>query len=251
LAKIEIPLPPLAQQKRIAGILDAADALRAKRRQALAQLDTLLQATFLDLFGDPVINPKGWEKLRISDVAEVVTGSTPSRKQPKFYGDVIEWIKSDNINDPSFYLTKAEEGLSNEGMKVARSAPPGSVLVTCIAGSPSCIGNAAIADRRVAFNQQINAMIPNGKVNVFFAFTLFWVAPNLIQKASTNSMKGMVSKSAFSDILVPVPPIAIQERFAAIFEAVERQKRRYTSHLADLDTLFASLQSRAFRGELC
>ena len=56
-----IPLPPLAEQKRIAGILDAADALRAKRREALAQLDTLLQSTFLDMFGDPVTNPMGWD----------------------------------------------------------------------------------------------------------------------------------------------------------------------------------------------
>ena len=58
---LQIPLPPLDEQKRIAGILDAADALRAKRREALGQLDTLLQSTFLDMFGDPVTNPMGWE----------------------------------------------------------------------------------------------------------------------------------------------------------------------------------------------
>ena len=61
-ARLQIPLPPLAEQKRIAGILDAADALRAKRREALAQLDTLLQSTFLDMFGDPVTNPMGWTR---------------------------------------------------------------------------------------------------------------------------------------------------------------------------------------------
>ena len=63
LKSLRIPLPPLAEQKRIAGILDAADALRAKRREALAQLDTLLQSTFLDMFGDPVTNPMGWPKV--------------------------------------------------------------------------------------------------------------------------------------------------------------------------------------------
>ena len=61
-AALQIPLPPLDEQKRIAGILDAADALRAKRREALAELDTLLQSTFLDMFGDPVTNPMGWEE---------------------------------------------------------------------------------------------------------------------------------------------------------------------------------------------
>ena len=67
--ELQIPLPPLAEQKRIAGILDAADALRAKRREALAQLDTLLQSTFLDMFGDPVTNPMGWEVRSLGDLA--------------------------------------------------------------------------------------------------------------------------------------------------------------------------------------
>ena len=71
-SSFEIPLPPLAEQKRIAGILDAADALRAKRREALAQLDTLLQATFLDMFGDPVTNPMGWDTLTLDDVTDEV-----------------------------------------------------------------------------------------------------------------------------------------------------------------------------------
>ena len=68
IASLQIPLPPLAEQKRIAGILDAADALRAKRREALAQLDTLLQSTFLDMFGDPVTNPMGWEERHLPDL---------------------------------------------------------------------------------------------------------------------------------------------------------------------------------------
>ena len=65
LKQTKVPLPPLAEQKRIAGILDAADALRVKRREALAQLDTLIQSTFLDMFGDPVTNPMGWRVGRL------------------------------------------------------------------------------------------------------------------------------------------------------------------------------------------
>ena len=68
--KIQIPFPPLTEQKRIAGILDAADALRAKRREALAQLDTLIQSTFLDMFGDPVTNPMGWPPTSLSAISE-------------------------------------------------------------------------------------------------------------------------------------------------------------------------------------
>jgi len=250
LASFQIPLPPLAEQKRIAGILDAADALRAKRRESLAQLDTLLQSTFLDMFGDPVTNPMGWDTYEIRKVGEVVTGNTPSRKRPEYYGDDIEWIKSDNINNPSFFLTEAEEFLSAEGKKVARTAPERSVLVTCIAGSPSCIGNVAIANREVAFNQQINAFIPGERVDPWFAFGVFLIGKRLVQRASTNSMKGMVNKSAFSAISIPVPPMPLQRRFVALVESIEQQKARQRAHLAELDTLFASLQSRAFRGDL-
>ena len=248
--KLQIPLPPLPEQKRLAGILDAADALRAKRREALAQLDTLIQSTFLDMFGDPVTNPMGWDTSALGEVGEVITGNTPSRKRPDYYGEGIEWIKSDNINDPSFVLTEAEERLSVAGKAVARTSPRGSILVTCIAGSPSCIGNAAIADREVAFNQQITAFVPGERITLGFAFGMFRVGKRLVQSASTNSMKGMVSKSAFSAISIPIPPTSLQHRFAAIAESVEHQKDRQRAHLAELDTLFASLQSRAFRGDL-
>ena len=248
--KLSIPLPPLAEQKRIARILDAADTMRAERRESLAQLNTLLQSTFLDMFGDPVTNPMGWAVDELGAIGEVITGNTPPRSQPENFGNHIEWIKSDNINNPSFFLTEAAEYLSVAGKKIGRTAPEGSILVTCIAGSPSSIGNAAIANREVAFNQQINAFVPDELINYRFAFGLFWIGKRLVQRASTNSMKGMVSKSAFSAVLVPVPPRSLQNRFASIAESVEKQKVSQLAHLDELDTLFASLQSRAFRGDL-
>ena len=250
LDELLIPLPRLDEQKRIAAILDAADALRANSRESLAELDTLLQSAFLDMFGDPVSNPKRWDSGTLGELGEVVTGNTPSRMRAEYYGDHIEWIKSDNIAHDSFFLSEAEERLSIAGRKVARMVPKGSVLVTCIAGSPSSIGNAAIADRSVAFNQQINAFVPGDRLNVWFAFGMFRFGKLLVQRASTNSMKGMVSKSAFVAIHFPVPPRPLQDKFAAIAESVAQQKVLQRTHLAELDTLFASLQSRAFRGEL-
>ena len=187
---LQIPLPPLAEQKRIAGILGAADALRARRRETLVQLDALLQSTFLDMFGDPVTNSMGWDTSALGEVGEVVTGNTPSRKRPEYYGKDIEWIKSDNINHPSFVLTEAEERLSVAGKAVARTSPKGSILVTCIAGSPSCIGNAAIADREVAFNQQINAFVPGERIALWFAFGVFWVGQTTRSKCIDELHEG-------------------------------------------------------------
>ncbi len=179
----EIPLPPLEEQRRIAAILDKADAIRRKRQQAIALADEFLRSVFLDMFGDPVSNPKGWETRRLADIGEVVTGNTPSRKNTEYYGDHIEWIKSDNINTPNHYLTIAEEYLSRDGLNVARTAPTGSLLVTCIAGSKDCIGNIAITDRTVAFNQQINALVLEPEAEKFFVYAQLLYNKSLVQAA--------------------------------------------------------------------
>ena len=246
----KIPLPPLAEQQRIAAILDKADALRAQRRTALAKLDTLLQATFLHMFGDPVTNPMGWEIKNLDKFGKIVTGSTPSRKEPKYYGDYIEWIKSDNINTPYHILTPAQEFLSEAGLNVGRFVPENSVLVTCIAGSPDCIGNAAIADRAVAFNQQINAITPNQNGTTNFLYIQFLVGKRLVQGASTNSMKGMVSKSSFSNVEFISPPLEMQQKFSQKATKIQSEVDKQTHSLKNLDNLFYTLQQRAFKGKL-
>ena len=126
-----------------------ADAIRRKRAEALRFADDFLKSAFLDMFGDPVANTKGWPLVLMSHHGSITTGNTPSREKSEYYGDFIEWIKSDNINTPSHILSKASEGLSEKGFEIGRWVPAGSTLVTCIAGSPSCIGNAALADRQV------------------------------------------------------------------------------------------------------
>jgi len=245
----KIPIPPIAEQKRIAAILDKAEELRSLRRKALAELDAIVQSIFLEMFGDPVRNPKGWECKSIKQIGRAVTGNTPSRSQPELYGDAIEWIKSDNINTPHSYLTKASEGLSQLGKEISRIVPKCSILVTCIAGSPDCIGNAAIADREVAFNQQINALVPElGDFRFLYAQIL--VNKCLVQEASTSSMKGMVNKSRFEEIQLIFPKIELQENFGKAFDKIESLKATQRESLDQLDALFSSLQHRAFQGEL-
>jgi type I restriction enzyme S subunit len=245
----EIPLPPLPEQRRIADVLDRAETLRAQRRQALARLDALEEAIFRDMFGDPVTNPKGWPRKPMGAIGRVVTGNTPSRANAAYFGGSLEWIKSDNLNTPEDHATQATEYLSEAGRVVARVVPAGSILVTCIAGSPDCIGNAAMVSREVAFNQQINALVPaEGCLDFWYA--QLRVGKHLIQAASTDGMKGMVSKSRFERIELIAPPQALQRVFAGRRDAIARLKSIQASALAELDALFASLQHRAFRGEL-
>jgi type I restriction enzyme S subunit len=247
--KLQLRLPPLPDQRRIAEILDKADALRATRRAALVQLDNLTQSIFIEMFGDPATNPKGWPQKSISDIATVITGNTPPRAVSAYYGSDIEWIKSDNINTPQYYLTRADEGLSTLGKQIARVAPAGSILVTCIAGSPECIGNAAMTDREVAFNQQINALVP-GDADSHFIYVQLVVGKRLVQQASTSSMKGMVSKSRFERIMMMCPPLTLQREFASRVILALKLRASHLVSLSGLEALFVSLQQRAFQGEV-
>ena len=249
LAGMRLPLPPLSEQRRIAEVLDRAEALRAKRRAALAQLDTLTQSIFLEMFGDPVTNPKGWPLKRIGEFAKVVTGNTPPREIPEYYGSAIEWIKSDNVNTPHYFLTKAAEGLSESGMAVARTAPAGSILITCIAGSPDCIGNSAMADREVAFNQQINAVEPRIG-DAHFLYAQIRLGKRLVQAATTGGMKGMVSKGRLEQVKLMFPALELQRELAIRLSAAAACRDCQVASQSELDELFSSLQHRAFRGEL-
>jgi type I restriction enzyme, S subunit len=250
LQKLKIPLPPLAEQKRIAAILDKADRIRQKRKETIRLTEELLRSAFLEMFGDPVTNPKGWEVKPLQSFGSIVTGNTPPRDNPENYGSYIEWIKSDNITTPEHFLTSAEEYLSQKGAKLGRIVTKGAVLVTCIAGSPSSIGKAAIADRGVAFNQQINAVIPSDDVSSAFLYAHFLVAQHLIQAQSTNSMKGMVSKGKLSSVEFMKPPKAKQERFDAWFKTFYDLYQRLKKDSLLSENLFNALLQRAFKGQL-
>ena len=245
-----IPLPPLEEQRRIAAILDKADGVRRKRKEAIRLTEELLRSTFLEMFGDPVTNPKGWEIAKLGDFGKILTGNTPPRSVSENYGDEIEWIKSDNITTPEHFLTQAEEKLSAKGKKIARTVPNGSVLVTCIAGSRSSIGRAALTDREVAFNQQINAVVPNSDVDPYFLYGQLFVAQHLVQAQSTDSMKGMVNKSKFSSIEFIKPPSQKQQKFGKWFLGFHRYYMNLISGEEQSENLFNSLLQRAFRGEL-
>ncbi|WPD22773.1 MAG: restriction endonuclease subunit S [Candidatus Electrothrix scaldis] len=247
---IPIPLPPLEEQYRIVELLGRAQALIDKRKEQIALMDQLVQSLFYDMFGDPLTNPKGWPLKRLGDIGNIQTGNTPSRKEAENYGDHIEWLKTDNILSDSWYVEEAKEKLSVEGEKKARIVESGSILVCCIAGSPQSIGRAGMTNRRVAFNQQINSISPKKIMNSIFLLYHFRVGQKLVQQASTASMKGMVNKTAFSNILFCVPPIELQNTFAERVQQIETQKQAMTNSLKELQDNFNSLSQRAFKGEL-
>ena len=251
--KIQIPLPPLAEQKRIAGILDAADALRAKRREALAQLDTLLQSTFLDMFGDPVTNPMGWEMVNGGRVSRRLTVGIVVKPASYYQPTGVPAIRSLNVRTnkieiASLVYVSAE---NNEGrLKKTRVWKDDVLLVR--SGQP---GTAAVVPPELDGVNAIDILILTPDQHVAHPVYL----SNYFNSAGGKRMvlgaqRGQIQKhlnvGSLRSAPIPLPPLDLQCRFSAIVESVECQKASQRAHLDELDTLFASLQFRAFRGDL-
>lgn len=247
--EIDLILPPMEIQEKIVKVLDQAQALIDNRKEQIEALDQLIESIFYTMFGNPVRNEKGWEVKKLGTTNEIITGNTPPRKDVENYGNYIEWIKSDNINTPYTYITEAKEYLSKIGKEKGRYVPKNSILMTCIAGSLNYIGNVAITDREVAYNQQINGFIPK-EYSLYFLYSLFSFSKEFIQNNSTSSMKGMISKGTLSDLEYIVPPLSLQKEFSQKVEVIEKQKEVLGESLGLMETNYKSIMDKAFKGQL-
>lgn len=175
------------------------------------------------MFGDPRSNPYGFSKKMLKDTCKVVTGNTPSRSVEAYYGDYVEWIKTDNIVSGLLNPTKASEKLSEEGMKVGRIVGKDSILMACIAGSIASIGRICVTDRTAAFNQQINAVIPED-YNILFLYVLLRLSKEYLVEEINMALKGILSKSKLEEKGFIVQPIELQNQFADFVKKVAKSK---------------------------
>ena len=240
ISSIEVPLFSLEKQivirLRLKSILDELVSCKA----LLAKLDTLVKSRFVEMFGDPTVEHDGWPYETIGNVCQVITGNTPSRKDEANYGDSIEWCKTDNITDAR-YLTRAAESLSEAGAQRGRIAPAGSVLMACIAGSIKTIGQVAINDRPVAFNQQINALIPMDGLSVDYLLWALRLSKDYLCSDVNMQLKGILNKSALSAKRFAIPPLALQQEFADFVAEVDKSRFNLLKAYGSIIALFRVL----------
>lgn len=245
LAKLTIPLPPLGEQKRIAEILGRVAEAEQHVQDTLELLDEVAKSSFYTFCGIPDHFER---RKKIGEIAIVATGNTPPRKDPSNYGSYIEWIKSDNLG--SIFPTPASEFLSEEGLKRGRVAAPGSLLMTCIAGSIKSIGKCSVVNRKVAFNQQINSIKPVNNEDLYYLYLLFYVAPYLVQRRSTGGLKGIVKKSSLEMCEIPWPERKVRQMIGTFCQEWINCHLLVMRKLSLLQELQKSLASRAFAGLL-
>ena len=242
-SEIVIPLPPLAEQRRIAEVLDRAEALRAKRRAALAQLDSLTQSLFLDLFGDPRPNERLWPLRCLKELGKVKTGGTPPSAKPGMFGGPIPFITPGDLESDQ----PVKRTVTEAGAVEAETIRAGATLVCCIGATIGKMGKAA---QHSTFNQQINAVEwANGVDDDYGLSVLRFFKPQIVTWGASTTLP-ILKKSSFEKIEIPVPPLPLQREFARRVNAVEKLKTAQRASLAELDALFATLQHRAFQADL-
>ncbi len=255
LLSLRVPLPPLLEQRRIAAILDKVDALRAKRRAAIAQLDTLTQSIFLDMFGDPATNPKGWPEVPLGKHASKIgSGATPLGGEAAYKTEGIALIRSMNVRDGRF----SRDGLAFiDDQQAARLdgvvVEADDVLLNITGASVARVCRAPRDVLPARVNQHVAIVRPNRAFDPrFLEQCLLYpsMKRRLLRIAGAGATREAITKDAIERLVVIQPPGELQIAFAGLVRLQEGLEEVQGSHLNAADALFCSLQHRAFRGEM-
>ena len=248
IAGYKIPLPPLAQQKKIAAILDAADAYRQKTKALIEKYDELSQSLFLDMFGDPVTNPKGWEIVKFSDVGKLDRGKSKHRPRnaPELLGGKHPLIQTGDLANCGIYLDKYNSTYSDIGLAQSKKWPTGTLCITIAAN----IAKTGILSFDSCFPDSVVGFVPNEKTNTIF--TLFWISflQKILEETAPESAQKNINLSILRNLDLPLPPIEKQTEFARLVEQIELQRKHAKNSILKSNNLFNCLLQKAFKGEL-
>lgn len=251
LAGLSVPLPPLPEQRRIAEILDKADALRAKRRAALAQLDTLTHSIFVDMFGDPATNPKRWARETIGEVAEQVTDG--EHLTPRRTTKGVKLLSARNIRDGYLDFVNVDYIDTDEYERISRRCDPvaGDVLISC----SGTIGRVASVETTEKFSLvRSAALVRPNRDRIGHKFLEHYLRTpamkaRMLRRANASSQANLF-QGQIRELPVYLPPLRLQREFTDRVASVGRLRNYERGSLSEMDALFASLQHRAFRGVL-
>ena len=252
-------VPPLIQQQRIAEVLDRVDALKAKRRQAMAYLDELAQSIFIAMFGNTVTNNFQWpENRQLGNVANVTAGITKGRRLPPLAKVVsTPYLAVANVQHMRLDLSVVKK-LDVTHSEIERYRLQRNDLLLTEGGDPDKLGRGTLWREEIPLCLHQNhifrvRVLENARTDPVF---LNWlVASERGRRYFLRSAKqttGIASINAAQLRAFPLldPPVELQRKFAGQIRSVEAMKRSHERHLIDLDALFATVQYRAFRGEL-
>lgn len=250
--KIKVPLPVISEQIRLSAILDQTDTLRTKRREALAQLDSLTQSIFIEMFGDPATNPKKWTTQTLGEVTLKITDG--EHLNPVFSHEGMPMVMAGNVLEDGVDLDSAKRVETSLGVRfrkkcnpeigdllvVSRGATIGRMCAVRVSGDFCLMGSVILIK-----------VLPKILDSTFLSGLLKHpVMKSALFKASGSSAQQAIYLKDLKTMSCMVPPLEHQQRFSEKVTAINKVKAVHRASIDALDTLFASLQHRAFQGEL-
>jgi type I restriction enzyme S subunit len=220
LKRVAIPLFSLSEQRRIATILDKTDTIRRKRRQVIDLMNDFLRSVFLEMFGDPIANPKQLDVCKLGDIVQLVSGGTPSKSNPAFWEGNIPWVSPKDMK--RFWLSDSEDHVSSTVPEETNLKMITDKTVLIVVRGMILAHTVPICMTRVpvTINQDIKALLPTTKINpVYLAWALLVQHDSILGRVSTASHG---TKRLETDVLlatpVTVPPLKSQQQFEVIVE---------------------------------
>lgn len=255
LGSIRIPVPPLDEQRRIAAILDQADVLRRKRRESLVVLKKLRASIFEEQFGSPITDDRKWGKNKLRNLtAKIGSGATPRGGDVSYKKSGIPLIRSMNVHDFEF-KSKGLAFIDDHQAYLLNGATvrSGDILFNITGASVARICRVPEDLDGSRVNQHVAIIRPNSSIsNYFLESTLAHpaVKTKLLRIGEAGATRQAITKAEIEEFEVIVPPLPVQHQFELRMRELDCMFGQIKAHLAQLDALFASLQHRAFRGEL-
>ena len=245
---MEIPFPSLAEQRRIASILDKADELRQKRQQGIEKLDQLLQATFIDMFGDPVSNPKKWKLGLLGDLGELDRGVSKHRPRgaPELLGGIHPLIQTGDVARSQGYIRSYTSTYSDSGLAQSKKWMKGTLCITIAAN----IANTGILTFDACFPDSVVGFLPNQTSNTEYVQGLFLFFKQILEEKAPQSAQKNINLAILRALEVPIPPKDLQEKWSKVALSIEEQKQKLYKQLDIQNQLFSSLQNQTFSGNL-
>ena len=253
LTKVKIPLPPLSEQKRIAAILDKADAIRRKRQQAIQLADDFLRAVFLEMFGDPVTNPKGWKVKALADVCKKITDGT--HHSPPIVDAGAPYITAKHLKKTGLQFFNDPWFISEEDHRAiySRCAPEKNDVLYIKDGATT--GLAAINEYDFEFSMLSSlALLKSDREKILPEYlTAFLNHPRTKQLMIANMAGAAITRltlAKIKSVRIPVPPIEMQQKFTDSYLKVREATKKISSGVDASVEVFEAISQKAFSGQL-
>ena len=249
--RFKIPYPPLPEQQKIASILDAADNLRQKDQQLIEKYTALSQSLFLEMFGDPVSNPMGWDKRNLQDLVKSVIDCPHTTPNWTSSGKVA--IRTSNLTQGG-WSWKDKRFVSEEDFH-DRSKRGYVKHGDIILSREGTVGVLAIVEMEmeICLGQRLVQLIPDFSLanNYYLLHLLLYeLEPERISRIMVGATSKHLNVKELREMSLPVPPIDLQNQFAERIQSIEAQKQLALASLEKSEALFNTLLQRAFKGEL-